>query len=827
MEDNFIRYKITPDTKVDNANNLILADAIQMCYKMPLQLIQNWKIRETKRVFFDIEISKKNIAFYLIVPAEYEGLLINKAQTTWEKSNIAREESQETFEMSKLKAKRLILKDFNFKSLSQDLTKLTHLNGILDVKRILREDEKFRVSCCFEPIKHLDWIYKAQAETKQYKEGVVLNKEGNTLVQNLMIGSNILTSLLDELIGILTEFLEITLFIDNDKPLKKGKKQEDKSLGMNFLQQGEVLTKLNKLSDATRYKETAPASRTSIILLTEAQSAERHEILQLSLQSAFKSLSLDNELIAVSVKDKYYEALLNHRFNGSQDCILSNKEIAKLIQLPQATLQKKHRMNVVETKETMLDSSLLSGKIRVGEVSLPSQNKRVMTYFDKDVDNNSFTVVIMGPEGCGKTYQTSRIAKESSDAGFSNFVVDFISDNKFSKEVMRDIPPDKRVIIEIKDEENLPCFAYPEVTSTITDETKNWDRKSVATTVSNQVVTLINSLTNDASSALTVAMKDLLEAAARVVFIHKEAKINDVIDVLENHEIRKQFIQRAIEVYGEGHHIISKLKSIDKLDSDGFVVGTNLGTTGQGIMNRFSSLRGNLYTEEMLYAPIKEDENIGRWIEQGKSIFLMIPQNLIPEKYVRDAIVTFYLSRLWLVAQRRGDDKSNRLCNIFVDEIHHLPTAASFIAKSVQEFRRHKLGLVISCHYLGQFKELEKDILKKRTNFIICRGFNAEDLGKIEREISPFTVDDIERLKQYEALCVIQNGKGKHSFIAKLAQKQSTASASNHSQKALTLDTQKKQIADNQDISIKKIGSKEEYQKLLLKIKNVQTKKES
>ena len=847
---NYTSYKITPDQRLTNKNNLILADAVQSSYKMPFQLIKNWRMEETSRVYFDIELTKTDASFYFIVPSEFDKFFPSKLQATWEKSNTTEMCSQLKFNLPRVNASRLVLKDFAVKSLSHDLNELTHLSEIFEARRLLVGDDKVRISICFEPIKHAEWLYFAKTEMRKYKQGEIIDNSEVGIAKFLKQLSKILERGLDEVINTLIEFIEIIVLSEKEiKEKRKSKPSEDSP----FLPSNEKESSKQKdgLSNSTTYKQTAPACRTSIILLTESESQDRNDILQLTLQSAFKSLTLDNELVPIKIGKKYHEALIHHRFNGSKQCILSNKEVAKLMQLPQSTLQRRHRIHAIETKEEGVHDSLLTGSIRVGEVSLPSQNKKVMTHFDNNNKNNSFTVGIMGPEGCGKTYQACRIAKESYEAGNSNFVLDFISDNKFSKEVMAEIPEKDRMIIEIKNGEDLPCFAYPEISNTLTEESSAWERKHVASLITGEVINLVNSLTEEGTGNLTSAMRDLVGAASRVVFIHRDAKLNDVVEVLEKPEIRERFINRAIPVYGSEHHIITKLIELDKYDNEGNVVGTNSGRTIEGIKNRFSILRENLYTEEMLYVPPKMDENLGEWVKEGKSIFIMIPQRLIPSKSIRDALVTFYISRLWLMAQVRGDDPSNRLCNVFVDEIHNLPTAAKFIAKSIQEFRRHKIGLVITCHYLGQFKDLEEDILAKRTNFIICRGFNIADLGKIEERIKPFDAEDIAKLKQYEALCVIENSAGRHTFIAKLAQKRNTSTSDSSNAPLIPNESAPSPVnpvapsclappssmtkpiknefmtQSSQLCEVKKINSRKEYDELLAKIKNNQTKRKT
>ena len=186
-------------------------------------------------------------------------------------------------------------------------------------------------------------------------------------------------------------------------------------------------------------------------------------------------------------------------------------------------------------------------------------------------------------------------------------------------------------------------------------------------------------------------------------------------------------------------------------------------------MSRFTQLTKVPFLEAMLKADIDPSHDFDKWIQEGKSVFIMIPQNLFPNPKTRDIITTYFMTRIWLTAQIREDNTNSRLCNLIFDEVHQMPNTASFIAEHVNEFRRHRLVLTISCHYLGQFKSLEEAMLSKRTNYIICQSTQKDNVKKLAEEIQPFTLDDLANLKLHEAICSINYPSGRHNFICKLS----------------------------------------------------------
>ncbi len=125
----------------------------------------------------------------------------------------------------------LILKDYNFKSLSvskNDLYPLTNMMGIL---RTLNDGETIRVNITIEPMKRSNWVDIAKDEYKQYESGKIVNNDtdkkeelikfafaGVEAMVNLYIEMRLL--LLESILGIITtdkkeDKLNINLKIDS------------------------------------------------------------------------------------------------------------------------------------------------------------------------------------------------------------------------------------------------------------------------------------------------------------------------------------------------------------------------------------------------------------------------------------------------------------------------------------------------------------------------------------------------------------------------------------------------------------------------------------
>ncbi|WP_300888162.1 hypothetical protein [uncultured Clostridium sp.] len=170
----------------------------------------------------------------------------------------------------------------------------------------------------------------------------------------------------------------------------------------------------------------------------------------------------------------------------------------------------------------------------------------------------------------------------------------------------------------------------------------------------------------------------------------------------------------------------------------------------------------------MLGADINKEDNFTKWIKEGKSIFIHIPQTKFPNQNTRDILTTFFISRIWLAVQLRENNKDARLCNVVFDEVHQVPTTARFLSNHVTEFRRHRLGLILSCHYLKQMRDLLTALKSSGASYILIAGTEKENLEALKEEINPFTIEEGLSLKPHTSINVVNYGNQYAKFITSL-----------------------------------------------------------
>lgn len=767
--DPFTIYKIVPDYNLTNNNNITLVNVFSSIYKTPRQRFSFQRGYELpNQVYFDIVFKKGQANFYLSVKEEFEDLLKNKMDTIWDKAEITKVNDIESMNFKNTEVCELILKDYNFKSLSVgrgDLYPLTNMMGIL---KMLSDNETVRVNIAIEPTKRSNWVDIAQDEYKQYENGKIVNNDtdkrdeliklgftGAEAIVNLYIEMRLL--LLESILGIITtdekeDKLNINLKIDSLEEIKK-------------------VNKYSGLTPETNYKMTSEVFKVRISILSSSLDNSRAKLNMLSIANSYKDLNNDNALVIKLLTRKQQENLFNdvmeNYIKPSKHCILSDKEVSKLIQLPQKDLQNEYKIQSIDTREVDIPNQLQNGLVRIGIAD--KQGKKITTYWSKDKNVMALSKVFVGPQNAGKTTAVKRTVKDCYRAGYSNIVIDFIENCQTSKEIEEVISDKDKVILELGNKSYIPSLAYNEVSNMITEDMDSWDRINYANLIAEQVEYLINAVTDASTGELTAPMIRYLHAASMITFIRPGATINDMFLVLRRWDKRNEAIRYAkySGCFEKDDDIFYDLEELHERNKEGKIIGTRESLI-IGILNRIVILQKNPFIKAMLGTDINKEDNISKWIEEGKSIFIHIPQTKFPNQNTRDILTTFFISRIWLAVQLRENNKDARLCNLILDEVHQVPTTARFLSNHITEFRRHRLGLILSCHYLKQMRELLIALKSSGASYVLIAGTEKENLETLREEILPFTIEEGMKLKPHTSINVVNYGNQYAKFITSL-----------------------------------------------------------
>lgn len=767
--DPFTIYKIVPDYNLTNSNNIALVNVFSSIYKTPRQRFSFNKGYELpNQVYFDIVFKKKQANFYISVKEEYEELIKNKMDTIWNNAEISKVDDIDKMSFKNTEVCELILKDYNFKSLSVsrgDLYPLTNMMGIL---KMLNEEETVRINIAIEPTKRSNWVDIAKDEYKQYESGKIVNNDGNKKDELIKLGFTGAEAILNLYIEMRLLLLESVLgIISSDK-------EEDKiniNLKIDSLEEIKKANKYSGLSSETNYKMISEVFKVRISILSSSLDNSRAKLNMLSVANSYKDLNSDNSLVVKLLSKKEQENLFNdvmeNYIKPSKHCILSDKEVSKLIQLPQKDLQNEYKIQSIDTREIDIPEQLKDGLVRIGIAE--KQGKKITTYWSKDKNVMALAKVFIGPQNSGKTTAVKRTVKDCYKAGYSNIVIDFIENCQTSKEIEEVIDTKDKIILELGNKDYIPALAYNEVSNLITENMDSWDRINYANLISEQVEYLINAITDTGTGELTAPMIRYFHAASMITFIKPGATINDVFLVLRRWDKRNEAIRYAkySGCFEKDDDIFYDLEELHERDKEGKIIGTRENLI-IGILNRIVILQKNPFIKAMLGAEINKDDNLTKWIEEGKSIFIHIPQTKFPNQNTRDILTTFFISRIWLAVQLRENNKDARLCNVIFDEVHQVPTTARFLSNHITEFRRHRLGLILSCHYLKQMRELLIALKSSGASYVLIAGTEKENLETLREEILPFTIEEGMKLKPHTSINVVNYGNQYAKFITSL-----------------------------------------------------------
>ena len=779
----YVTYSITPTINTDNKELLSLVNAMSSIYKSPRERIYDIDIRSevlckvqyTKRCFWDILLTKKSAKFFLTVHEDDTSLLINKAKSVWSGCTIKESKIEEN-ESEFCSCCEMVLKTFNFKSLSTDLSSQYPLTNMLDITRSLLNDEYIRINIVIEPTNRLNWISKAKDEQKRYDSGEIINNDigfKDKIIKSVTKGLVTATDLYIDVRMIPVEAM-FGLFLNSDLDIQKKKKQEkrvsSKDRRIELLEDGDMVEFASHRS-ASNYKSTSNVFNSRISIISYSKNRDRANIGMLATANAFKDLTHDNELIikpiAENIKETYVNGVKNNTIKPSKVCVLSDKELAKMIQLPQRTLQKDYGLNVIDTRESELPKELLGGNIRICEVDEPSKGMKTIATFPMDTNLLARKTVIIGGENSGKTTQLMRLGKDFYKAGISNFCIDHQENGKLTATISKPIPEKDKVIYDVA--EKMPPLAFVEISKRITEDMDSMKRLVYSNMLAQQVKLVVNSITDDNTGGLTANMMRFLHSACMVTFIKPKTTINDAFEVLRNWQKRNEALRyaRYSGLFEEDDDVIFNLEELHKRNDKGKIIGTRDDLI-VGIINRINRLKEDPVIKAMLKKEYDESDDLDEYIQSGKSIFVKIPQNKFPDDDTRDMLAVFYFSRLWLTVQIRNENKDSKLCHIILDEIKALPTLAMFMEKHITEFRRHRLALTISAHGLAQFGKLLKQLKDSGSNFIILPPTEKNNIELLKEEILPFTVEEALQLKPHHGLCVINYGNRYSKFIGKM-----------------------------------------------------------
>lgn len=809
-KDKLVTYKITPDVRVNNSKNEIITSTFAHLFKPPMTRfsIKDMSYALPNRVYFTIVLEnkdkqdednskdkpirkkskKQNVGFYLSFPQEFHDLVMGKVSTCWKNVGLDKVDDN-SFLIAPIKdtvAGEMVLKDYNFKSISTSTSNSSHLDSLFQLMRSMNEQDKVIINMAIEPIPRDDWMYIVKGETEKEENGIpkfsaesmkdfIFKKGLDGLAQLLDIYLEFKLIPLNIVLGLVDQSPDsVSIEPSKRTPTKgrKGKQNKEIPRPRDNFEDRSYKSPSNRSSGGSSMKKNSEVCKCKITILSASSSKTRAYTNLLSVSETFKELNDDNEFIMKEISERFLRKRVIdiRRFNVAPDnnCILSSKEIATLLQLPKGEIQKEYHTEAITDMEGDISRELLQGKFPVAISS--KRGKEFVVYRSQDKSVRCYPMIMCGSANMGKTTFLMRVAYQNFLVGDSNLVIDTIQDCKVAQACKEHIPDNMRVDIDVMEsnEDNIPSFSFNEISNKITEDMKPFKRLRLASKISTQVISLISNISSD--TALSDAMIRYLHSACVITFIKPLATIQDAVDVLRIPEKRDVAIEYAKTTHcfdGDDSYFYN-LEQLDKYEKakrkvmnengeeveEAYLRRVNNDTAIVGINNRMTQLESDPYFKKMLAQRPNPNEDFLKFIDEGKTINISIPQNIegFEQQSLRDVVALYYFSRIWLAVQSRVDNDNARPCHVLLDELYTIPGTITLIKNHVTEFRRHRLGLVTSCHNFRQFGEGFEQIESANANFFLFSSVEKKSFDLLKERLQPYTYDDVTALKPHHAL---------------------------------------------------------------------------
>lgn len=742
--------KIIPHKSIRNYNTSNIAKAVAHTYKSIDKRIH----REQKKLFIEskfkisyvIDIEKDDVSFYFIVPDIYKYILLEKIREIWLKATVEIIEAIKPFSDTS-STYSLSYKRDDALSLHVDKKTNEPLNQILNVVELLKEDDRVTIIYNFQPIQ-LDWNSRYESTMKKIKEHKNIDKRALTMeyiLKTIFIG---IASILDCVIGVLNDFT--------------GSSNKDSKESIYNAIVG-VLDQQRELSSNTKRKKECNIISTQIAVVSDSNNKVRQEENAVAICQSYHSLDEDNELVYRKIKPKK-PLCIEATDLGIKSNLCSSDELKNFIQLPGKSLVEEHRINYIKTEETNLPEELTKGTKNLGSTTYKGMTQSAFLEDEYNVGN--LPLVLVGAQGGGKSTYISNYAYNCITAGEGLAVLDFIKDCSLSRDIESITPKDKLITLDLGKEMDIQGLGYNEIV--IKEGMSNFQKLNLANMQSQQIMSFVDAIS--VGDPLSSRMRRFLNSAANIVFVQGYSSVKNVVECLEDYKKRAFYISNLPkELVEQLEDEISTLNELNEYNNKtNEVVGTK-NSKIEHILDRISMLREDFKLKYMYNKHLKNNINLVECMEQGKVVLIKMREDDFPSKMIKNVLVTYWISKVWLASQIRGSlsDKPLR-CNVVADEIFQAPTCMKTLEYILPQSRKFGCKFIFSTQYIKQLDAIADVLEASGSSYMLLKGSLEDDFNHLKTKIKGYEFEDLREMEQFSSLNLIYYSKGYSSFITKL-----------------------------------------------------------
>ena len=417
----------------------------------------------------------------------------------------------------------------------------------------------------------------------------------------------------------------------------------------------------------------------------------------------------------------------------------------------------------IQNTENKIPTQLLDGQIPIGEVSY--KGTKIMAYWNtKDKDIAPMHKILAGMQRAGKSNYLQHYAINAMKAGQSVFVIDSIKACELADGIRDHLPAEfhnKIIVLDYSNLDYLLSLAWSELRKH-QDNTDAKHRMMLASQIAGNLEAFIESVgAGSVQEKFSARMKRFLACAAKLVLSQKGTNIKDVLDVLQEKDIRDEFIERS--GLQESNIIVQELRRLDDTKTG----GTRYDLIG-GIIDR-ASIMTNDYLMELLLSVKPNDElDFRYWADNGYCVLIKVSELKISRTALRP-LISFIYSKLWLSMFSRGEQKNPRITNVILDEIHNFPEVCNMIKGNCREAAKYALSYIFTSHMLTDLRGLLPIIKGSGASFMLFKT-TKENLKLLEEELMQggISLEEGLELKKFHSINIVNYDREYAVFTTKV-----------------------------------------------------------
>jgi hypothetical protein len=763
VKPSYVYLRLTPNNSIRNQSTHKIAKSIASIYRNLMQNIRKenakvikalgreflfgtkYSVELASKVAYYVYIEKKKVEFYFVIPQSYLSLIKEKISDSWTNITVKVVADLPSFSESATKYSLAYTKE-NALSLATDRRNDDLLRSKLNVVDVMEEGDKVGVFYNFMPTTQFTWRSTYEATIRKVKRNLPTdrNKMGAGYAFKTIVG--VVSALFDD----------ISDALGGAKTNRKGREYNA------FEGLVEALNGGKQISDATRKKATATVLDSEIVVMSESKDRLRQRNNARSLTQAFETITEDNRLAPKPLRKPF--KFTDYSIAGAEVNKVGDEEAQNFIAMAgRDILERYNFIEKVETQETEVPEDLQNGVMCIGESTYRGAKQKA--YLSNYEHYRNLLTLLIGPTRAGKSNLIGNLSIDAIENGECVIIFDFIENCELSDEISALFPKDKVLNIDNSDPAKLQGLGYNEVGHT-EDTFAQYENAKRQTA---NLLALINAINVD-ESRLSPKMERYLEAAALVVFINT-GSIRDVFRVLQNHNVRHDYLGRVPKAqYEFMEEYMTSLTELDEIKDD-TIIGTRLNLI-VGIIDRLSVLKRNTQMELMLKRDMDTNVDLVEEMQKNQVICIRMPESKFPTQGERDIATTYWITKIWLALQIRADKirdkKERRKVNIVIDEIYQVDNCEKFMTSKLSQIAKFICKPIISCHYINQLAHMRKELRSANTSYMLIAGCDKDNYKELKDELYPFTAEDLANMKPYHAMNYVKCRDGYSRFITKL-----------------------------------------------------------